>query len=82
MGVTNGSPYVAVYQLSATPGNFFAIFYCCFIFKVNENFPKIFVELTFGLSDILESSMFSCSHIIHFIVITYGMKYALRKFTR
>ena len=45
------------------------------MFKVNENFPKIFVELTLGLCDILESSIFSGTHIIHFIVITYGMKY-------
>ena len=49
----------------------FAIFYCCFIFvAAKERFPEILVELFLGLCVTLESSIFSCTQIIHLILIT------------
>ena len=63
------------------PWKIFCNFCCCFIFVVKEKSPEILVELNLGLSDILESSIFSCTHIIHLIVLTYGMKYVLIKCT-
>ena len=40
-------------------GNF-CNFYCCFIFVDKERSPEIFVEP--NLFDILENSIFSCTH--------------------
>ena len=51
------------------PHGFFAIFYCCFIFLHKKRSPEILVQLNLGLCDILESSIFSCTHIVHLIVI-------------
>jgi len=48
------------YQLFATPGNFFAILYCCYTFVAQERSPEILFELKFGLHAKLESS--SCNH--------------------
>ena len=36
-------------QLFAIPGDFFTIFYCCYIFLVKEKYPEILVELNLGL---------------------------------
>ena len=59
-------------------GIFLAIVYCCFIFATaREKCPGILVELKFNLCDMLESSIVSHIYIIHLIVITLGMKYAL-----
>ena len=51
-------------QLLATVGNFFVISHCCFIFVVKEKSPEALAELNLGLSDTLESSIFSRTHII------------------
>ena len=47
-------------------GNFLQFFYCCLIFVDNEKSPEILVQLKLGICDILESSNFSCTHIVHF----------------
>ena len=60
-GVAN-APWATGCQHFATPGNFFAIFYYCFISVVKEKSPEILVELNLGLSDILESSIVSSTH--------------------
>ena len=60
------------YQFFATPGNFFLHFsYYCIIIVVKEKSPEITDELNLGLCDALESSIFSCTHIIHLIATTY-----------
>ena len=47
----------------ATPEDFLAIFYCCFIIvAAKESSPKILVEINLGLCNIQESSIFSCIH--------------------
>ena len=43
--------------------------YCCFIFVDKKRSLKILVRLNLGLCGILESSIFSCTHIVHLIVI-------------
>ena len=51
----------------------------CFIYLyllVKVKSLQILAELNLGLSDILQSSIFSCTHIIHLILITYSMNYA------
>ena len=53
-----------------TPGKFFALFYCCFIIVDKERSPEILVQLNLRLCDILESSIFSSTHIVHLSVIT------------
>ena len=46
------------------------IFLQCFIiFVVKERSPEILFELNLSLCDILEISIFSCTHFIHLIVI-------------
>ena len=62
-------PWATGCQLFAAPGNFFAIFYCCFIFVAKER-SDVLIELNLGLFEILETSSFSCTHIIHLIVLT------------
>ena len=54
----------------ATPENFPAIFYGCFIIVAKERYPNILVEINLGLSTIQKYSIFSCMHFIYFIVIT------------
>ena len=54
----------------ATPENFLAIFYCCFIFVAMEASPKLLVEINLGLCNIQGNSIFACIHLIHFILIT------------
>ena len=39
-------------QLFASPGNFLAIFYCCFICATKERSPESLVELNRGLCDL------------------------------
>ena len=67
-------------EANATPGQqnatflpplgiFLHFFNCCFIFVDNER-SEIVVQLNLGLCKILESSIFSCTHIVHVIVIT------------
>ena len=56
-------------QLFATPGNFFAIVYCCFILvAAKERSPEIVFELSIGLYDTLERSIFSSMHVNNLIV--------------
>ena len=62
-------PWTTGCHLFATPGKFFPTFYCCFIFVDKERALAILVELNLGLCDILESSIFSCPHIIHLLMI-------------
>ena len=57
-------------HLFGTPGNFLGIFYCSFVFLAKERSPKILVEINLGLCSIQGHSIFSCIHLIHFIVIT------------
>jgi len=47
----------------------FPLFCCCFICAAKERSREILVELNLHLCGILESSIFSCTHIIHSIVI-------------
>ena len=54
----------------ATPENFIAIFYFCFIIVAKQRSLKILVEINLGLCKIQENSIFSCIHFIHLIVIT------------
>ena len=54
----NCHPWVRGYHLFATPENFLAIFYCCFIFVAKERFPKVLVQINLGLYSILENSIF------------------------
>ena len=64
------------------PMGIFTIFYCCYIFvAAKEKTREILVELNLGLCDILESSIFSFTHIIQLIVMIYSMKYTLRQCT-
>ena len=49
---------------------FSVILYCCFIFRAKDRSPEMLAEINLGLCDILESSVFSCTHTIHLIVIT------------
>ena len=53
----------------STPGTYFAMSYCSFIFVDKERSPEILIQLNLGLYDILEISIFSCTHFIHLIVI-------------
>ena len=69
-GVANTTPGQEDSRFLPPLGNFFVIFSCCFIFVDEERSPEISVELNLGLYDILESSIFSCTSIIHLIVIT------------
>jgi len=46
------------------------ISYCCIIILAKEISPKIIDKLNLGLFNILESSIFSCTHIINWNVIT------------
>ena len=61
--------------------SFLHFFYCCYILVAKEKSPEILVELNLGVCDILESSIFSCTHIIYSIVMIYSMKYALSQCT-
>ena len=63
-------PYATGCQLLATPGNIFVIFCCCFIFLARERSLEIPLELNLGLSDLLQSSILSCTYSINLIVIT------------
>ena len=58
------------------PWGFFAIVYCYFIFVSKESSTDILVELNLGRCEVLEISIFSCSHSIHLIVITKSVKSA------
>ena len=51
------------------PGNFSAIFDCCFIFVDTERSPGILAQLNLGLCYVLETSIFSCTYIVHLIGI-------------
>ena len=51
------------------PWEFFTICYCCCVSVVKDESPEILVELNLGLCDILETSIFSCTHIIQLIVM-------------
>ena len=42
----------------ATPGNMFAITYCCFLFVAKEGSPDILNELNLGTYGIIEASIF------------------------
>ena len=42
---------------------------CLIIVAAKERSPKILVEVSLGLCNIQESSIFSCRHFIHLIVI-------------
>jgi len=68
-GVANATPWATGSQLFATPKSFVCNFYCCLMFVHKKRFPEIFVQLNLGLCDILESSIFSCTHIVNLIVI-------------
>ena len=57
-GVANATPWTTGWQLFATPGNSFAISYCCFIFVDKERSPEILVQLNFGLCEIIEDQSF------------------------
>ena len=50
------------YRMAAfcQPWEFFATFYCYFIFVDKERSPEILVQLNLGLYDTLERSVFSC----------------------
>ena len=53
------------------PLGIFFRFSCYFIIVVaKEKSPEIMDELNLGLCDILESLIFSCTHIIHLIATT------------
>ena len=64
------SPWATGCQLFATLGNFVEMFYYYFIVEVKEKSPNSLVDLNFGLCDLQESSLFSCTRIIHLILIT------------
>ena len=59
------------------PWEFFAKFYCCCIFVPKERYPECMFELNLGLCNVVESSIFSSTHITHLTVIIQSMKYAL-----
>ena len=40
------------------------------IFLAKDRSPENLAQLNLGVCDILESSIFSCTHIVHLIVIT------------
>ena len=44
--------------------------YYCIIVVAKEKSPEIMDELNLGLCVMLESSIFSCTHIIHLMVTT------------
>ena len=67
-------PWTKGYQLFATRGKFFAMFFCCFIFLAKEVSPRIWAEHKLGLCNTLESLIFSYPHIIHSILKTWIMK--------
>ena len=79
-GVANATPRQQDASFLPPLGIFFTMFYCCYVFVVKEK-SEILVKLNLGLCDILESSIFSCTHIIHSIVMIYGVKYALTQCT-
>ena len=54
----------------ATLGIFFHFSCYCIIVVAKEKSPEVMVELNLGLCDILESSIFSYTHIVHLIVAT------------
>ena len=43
---------------------FFPIF-CCFIFVAKKTFPNMLVGIKVGLSNTLETSIFSCTNFVH-----------------
>ena len=49
---------------------FFIVVFCCFVFVAKERSFKILVEISIGLYNIQEKSVFSCMQFIHLIVIT------------
>ena len=55
-------------------GIFLCNFHCCFIFIDKEKSPENLIQPNLGLCDILESSIFSGTHIVLLIVITKSMK--------
>ena len=69
-GVTNATPEQHDASFLPPPGDFLEILYCCFFFATRRGSPDISVELNLGLVDVPVSSIFSCTHIIHLIVIT------------
>ena len=69
-GVPNATPCAKGCQLFATPGNLFAIFSLEHYFLTKERSPEICAEFHNGHCDMLESSIFFCTHIIHLIAIT------------
>ena len=76
MGWPTAAPGQQGASFVPSPGNFFAVCYCCFILAVKGKCPESLVELNLGLTNIPESSILSCTHIIHLITITYSMNYA------
>jgi len=66
-GVLECQSWATGCHLSATSWNFPAIF-LLHILVAKEGSPKILLELNLGIGDTLESSIFSCTHIIHLIV--------------
>ena len=68
-GVANATSRQQDASFFATHRNFFAIFYCCFMFVQKKRAPEILVQLNLGLCNILESSIFSRTLIVHLIVI-------------
>ena len=63
------APWATGCHLFATPENFLAIFYCCFIFVAMKKSPNILVEVNLGLCNIQGNSIFSRIHLIHFILV-------------
>ena len=51
------------------PWDTFGNFYCCFIIVDKERSLEILVQLNLGLCDILESPVFSCTHVVNLMVI-------------
>ena len=55
---------------NATPGQQVTSLLSPFIFVDKKRSPEILVEFNLDLCNIPESSLFSCTHIVHLIVIT------------
>ena len=59
-------------------GVFLQLFLLLLFLVAKERFPKIVVELNVGHCVTLESSIFSCTYIIHLILMTRSMEKVLR----
>ena len=81
-GVANATPRQQVASFLPPLGILLRFFIVAISLQLKEKSPEMSIELNLGVSDILESSIFSCTHIIQLIVMMHSMKYALRQCTK